>query len=465
MSLEPTTEIDMIDRPTVENLGTDLNEPLYAQAGFEVRPSETLAAKLLEVGYTPQAHPPAKPSVSEKGKEPKVVNPLLKEQNATHLSELVEKAGTPKEITNVHCDAAKRKSSIERELELLKKEMMRIDAQSQTRNDPGYDIEEYTGDESGKGPLEKLQEPVKFDGDGDPMVHLNQYCLTAKWNRLSASFMLDWFSTSLQGPALMWYHTLEKNKKASWVEFSKAFLEQFSFNTLMSMSLRELKNTAQNPGESFTDYLKGWRKKLILIRNKPDESELIKIFINGTLAPFRNKMYFALLKDFSEVHQMGLKIEDRLLEDQKANAKNNLWDERSNSINSCLSFKQKHEEASGSKNSKLGVRQSVNFVRSGKERRFSNFGEPMSKVLERYIKRGLLQPLEPKPLPNPLPSNFNLHAYCSFHQIKGHNTDKCHRLRHEIQDLIDQGEIPDPDRGNSSARCNPPPGFRSAAPK
>src|SRR2546423_9178929 len=141
----------------------------------------------------------------------------------------------------------------------------------------------------------------------------------------------------------------------------------------MSMSLRELKNTAQNPGESFTDYLKRWRKKLILIRNKPDESELIKIFINGTLPPFRDRMYFALLKDFSEVHQMGLKIEDRLLEDQKANAKSNLWNEHSNSINSCSSFKQKHKKVSGSKNSKLGVKQSVNFVRRGNEMRFSNF--------------------------------------------------------------------------------------------
>src|SRR3989440_12917469 len=153
MSLEPTTEVDMIDRPTAENLGTDLNEPLYAQAEFEVRPSETLAEKLIELGYAPQTqtHPPAQPSVSEKGKEPKVVNPLLKEQNASRLSELVEKDGTPKEVANVSCDPAKGKSLIERELEFLKKEMIRIDAQSQTKNDPGYDIEEYTGDESGKG--------------------------------------------------------------------------------------------------------------------------------------------------------------------------------------------------------------------------------------------------------------------------------------------------------------------------
>src|SRR2546425_1087159 len=215
MSLEPTTEVDMTDRPTAENLGTDLNEPLYAQAEFETRLSEALAAKLVELGYAPQTqtHPPTKPSVSEKGKEQEVVNPLLKEQNATHLSELVEKAGTPKEITNVSCGPAKGKSSIERELEFLKKELIRIDAQFQTKADHGYDIKEYIEDESGRGPLERWHKPAEFDGDGDPMVHLNQYALIAKLNRLPANVMLEWFPTCLQGPALIWYHTLEKNKK------------------------------------------------------------------------------------------------------------------------------------------------------------------------------------------------------------------------------------------------------------
>src|SRR2546425_12580731 len=84
------------------------------------------------------------------------------------------------------------------------------------------------------------------------------------------------------------YHTLEKNKKTSWAELSKAFLEQFSSNTMMNVGLTELGNTSQNPDESFSDYLKRWKKKLILFRNKPNEQELIQIFINGALPPFRN---------------------------------------------------------------------------------------------------------------------------------------------------------------------------------
>src|SRR3954453_16301576 len=90
---------------------------------------------------------------------------------------------------------------------------------------------------------------------------------------------------------------------------------------MMNVGLRELENTTQNSDESFSDYLNRWRKKLIMIRNKPDEQELIKIFIRGTLPPFRNKMYCIPLRDFSDVYRMGASIEDRLIEERKANAK------------------------------------------------------------------------------------------------------------------------------------------------
>ena len=48
-------------------------------------------------------------------------------------------------------------------------------------------------------------------------------------------------------------------------------------------------------------------------------------------------------------------------------------------------------------------------------RRFSNFNQPLSKVLERLMQKGLLQPL---PNPNPLNPNtpdYNPNKYCKFH--------------------------------------------------
>src|SRR2546430_9712369 len=89
----------------------------------------------------------------------------------------------------------------------------------------------------------------------------------------------------------------------------------------MNMSMEELKNTAQNPDESFSDYLNRWWNKLMLVRNKPNEQELIKVFISWTLPIFRDKICFLHLREFADVYRLGAKIEDCLLEEKKVNAK------------------------------------------------------------------------------------------------------------------------------------------------
>src|SRR2546425_4068230 len=316
--------VEMSERPGSENQDVETSETRYTRAEVDVMIGEVLAAKLTELGYTPttQAQPPVASPASDKGKEPEVFDPLLKEQDASYHKEMLERVRPSKEVIDIPDGSEKGKASIEGELEFLKKEMKRIDAQSRTRNESGFEFEEYVEDASGRGPSERLHEPSKFDGDGDPVVHLNQYALISKLNRLPEDFMLEWFSTSLQGPALQWYHALEKSKKSSWRELSKAFLGQFSFNPMTNVALRELENITQHPEESFPDYLNRWRKKLILILNKPEEQKLIKLFIKGTLPPFQNQMYCIPLRDFSEVYRMGVSIEDRLREEKKANLKN-----------------------------------------------------------------------------------------------------------------------------------------------
>src|SRR2546421_3086859 len=133
----------------------------------------------------------------------------------------------------------------------------------------------------------------------------------------------------------------------------------------MNVGLRELENTTQGPNESFPDYLNRWRKKLILIRNKPDEQEMIKIFKKGTLPPFRNQMYCIPLRDFSEVYRMGVSIEDRLMEDKKANVKNSPGNARTGYTGQSP----RQGGMSGMGNPRVGAGPFVNAVRGSPERR------------------------------------------------------------------------------------------------
>ncbi|KAF5933874.1 hypothetical protein HYC85_030045 [Camellia sinensis] len=69
---------------------------------------------------------------------------------------------------------------------------------------------------------------------------------------------------------------------------------------------------------------------------------------------------------------------------------------------------------------------------------------PLSKAFQILVGQGHLKPLEPRPLPNPLPATHDATQYCAYHQQTGHTTDDCFRLRHEVQDLFDNGVIPAP---------------------
>ncbi|KAF5932272.1 hypothetical protein HYC85_028443 [Camellia sinensis] len=64
------------------------------------------------------------------------------------------------------------------------------------------------------------------------------------------------------------------------------------------------------------------------------------------------------------------------------------------------------------------------------------------------MERGHLKPLDPQPLPDPLPARHNPSKYCVYHQQRGHGTDRCYRLRHEVQNLIDNRTIAPPSDPN-----------------
>ena len=76
-----------------------------------------------------------------------------------------------------------------------------------------------------------------------------------------------------------------------------------------------------------------------------------------------------------------------------------------------------------------------------KPHQFTELNMPLSHAFRRMETLGLLAPLDPIPVPNPLPRWFRENEYCDFHQSKGHYTNHCVRLKHEIQDLIDRGAV------------------------
>ena len=66
---------------------------------------------------------------------------------------------------------------------------------------------------------------------------------------------------------------------------------------------------------------------------------------------------------------------------------------------------------------------------------------PMSQVFKKLKTKDLLKPLDPRPIPNPLPSSFDVNKRCAYHQGPSHDINRCFGLRHAIQDLKDNKVI------------------------
>src|SRR2546423_10373011 len=135
----------MAERPSSENPDVETSETRYTRAEVDVMIGEVLAAKLAELGYVPatQTQPPAVSPMSDKGKELEIFDPLLKEQDASYHKEMLERVRPSKEVIDIPNESEKGKSSMEGELESMKKEMKRINAQLQVKSDLGFEFEDY----------------------------------------------------------------------------------------------------------------------------------------------------------------------------------------------------------------------------------------------------------------------------------------------------------------------------------
>ncbi|RVW32930.1 hypothetical protein CK203_112633 [Vitis vinifera] len=70
-------------------------------------------------------------------------------------------------------------------------------------------------------------------------------------------------------------------------------------------------------------------------------------------------------------------------------------------------------------------------------RQFTPLGMTLTRAFEKLRDGGLIVPLALRPLPHPIPPCFHSHEHCLYHQIWGHDIERCSALHHAIQDLID----------------------------
>ncbi|KDP30689.1 hypothetical protein JCGZ_16396 [Jatropha curcas] len=166
---------------------------------------------------------------------------------------------------------------------------------------------------------------------------------------------------------------------------------------------------------------------------RPKDQELIRIFCRSLLPFFKERMLAQPLIDFSLVQRAGLNIEELYKEEEKKNR--GFGNYRS-------SHSGQNKSAGNAATNQSGSSNTVGAVNERARREFTDLGKPLSTVMRSCIKNGVLSKLPFNPS-RPIQGKF-IDQNCEYHQCKGHSTDNCFRLKHDIQDLIDSGKITKP---------------------
>ncbi|KAF5931962.1 hypothetical protein HYC85_028133 [Camellia sinensis] len=127
----------------------------------------------------------------------------------------------------------------------------------------------------------KMPQIDRFDGSRDPMVHLRLFSDILWLMGLTQPQKLSLFGRTLSGVAAIWYAKLEDEVKRSWDEMAEAFVAQYSYNTQIEITTRDLETTRQEPKETFSDFVTRWRAKASMMTLRPTDKDQIRMIVRN----------------------------------------------------------------------------------------------------------------------------------------------------------------------------------------
>ena len=134
-----------------------------------------------------------------------------------------------------------------------------------------------------------------------------------------------------------------------------------------------------------------------LIKNKLAEKDQVRMIVRNVSPNMVERLQMMNPKTFVDLYDDGLQAEE------------------------MESEKKKNTRSTGAKNYPTGGTQQANTSRTVEvravqpPRKFSNFNQPLSKVLERLVQKGLLQPITYSRTPNLNSPGYYPNSYCNFH--------------------------------------------------
>ena len=161
-------------------------------------------------------------------------------------------------------------------------------------------------------PKFKISVAKKFDGTRDLKQHIRRYPSIVEMKGLDEKQTLHAFPLSLIGGASRWYYSLDPSKTKVWNELVELFVDQFIFNTMVDVTLRDLETTKQGVGETFSIYMTRWKIKASRMVSRPNEKDQINMIIKNLLLAYNGRLLSSHISSFGELCDCGIRIEDAI---------------------------------------------------------------------------------------------------------------------------------------------------------
>ncbi|XP_077242456.1 uncharacterized protein LOC143882969 [Tasmannia lanceolata] len=153
----------------------------------------------------------------------------------------------------------------------------------------------------------------KYDGTGCPWSHLRSFISNLEGYGLSPEQIAKVFPMSLTGVAKKWFIHLKPEELGTLDEIANKFVEQFLMEEGIEVTKRDLKAIKQGPQETFTSFVRRWRRKAAQMTNRPSEEDQIKIVVKNLSPQYYHFMATQYYSDFNHLIKTGTIIEDALL--------------------------------------------------------------------------------------------------------------------------------------------------------
>ncbi|WJX58397.1 hypothetical protein P8452_43858 [Trifolium repens] len=282
-----------------------------------------------------------------------------------------------------------------------------------------------------------------FDGKTDPSEHLmavgTQTAIIGAADHLKCKLL----SGTLKEAALRWYMNLPRNSITDWSDFQRKFIQQFSGSKHIKVTATSLFTIRQNHTETLREYLARFCEATIKVSN-PNQEMFVAAFHNGLKAGHFNE---SLAQKPATTMQEVIKRAECYIKGEESNAEKRSRDAREKEP-SNKSYKapeaypprrRQPDHRGYNPQRKPYHHQMRRDAGSFLEKEYTPLNRAKVYVLDEILETGLSR--LPQKRGKDYQMGHNTNAWCAYHRCKGHDTEKCFRLRDLIEELIKSGHL------------------------